>query len=79
MHDPLSVLVFGIGHNYQDRSSVHMDDRLIIEVVYAQFSFGILGLFKGSWLHFSKGAKLTLFKYPSNPLILLVTVRLDID
>ena len=54
-------------------------DQLIIEVVYAQFSFGSLVLFKGAWLHFSKGANVTLFKYPLNPLVLLVIVLLDIN
>ena len=49
------------------------DVRLIIKVVYAQFSFGSLGLFKGSWLHFCKGANLTVVKYSLNPLVLLVT------
>ena len=34
-------LVFGIGHNFQDRSSVHLDDRLIIEVVYMVFRVAI--------------------------------------
>ena len=52
---------------------------LIIKVVYAQFSFGSLGLFNGSWLHFCKEANLTLFKYPLNPLVLLVTALLDIN
>ena len=55
------------------------DDRLIIEVVYAQFSFRSLGLFNGSWFHYCKGANLTLFKYPLNPLVLLVTALLDIN
>ena len=74
-------LVFGIGHNFQDRSSVHLNDRRSInnQVVYAQFSFGSLGLFKGSLLHFCKGVKLTLFQYPLNTLVLLVTVLLDIN
>ena len=51
----------------------------MIEVVYAQFSFGSLGLFKGSWLHFCKGANLTPFKYPLNPLVLLVTLLLNFN
>ena len=37
------LLVFRISLNFQDQSS-------IIKVVYARFSFGILGLFKGSSL-----------------------------
>ena len=53
------------------------DDRLIIEVVYAQCSFGSLGCSRVLGSIFVKGANLTLFKYPFEPLS--VTVLLDID